>query len=306
MQAAGKERFAAIDIGTNSTRLLIAEVEGGRVIPRFFALRMTRVGEGVARGEGLRPEPVARTLRALQEFGALARRYGVSCMRVVATSAVREAPNAPGFLKQVREEAGFEVDVISGEEEAYLSYLGACRALPGVAEGVVVDIGGGSTEFTFPARPGAPASGLRCVSVPLGAVRLTERPALLSELLAPMKAVLDEIALRRERNLIGVGGTITTLAAVDQALATYDPDRVHGYRLTRDAVERILFHLAAKNKDERKNVPGLQPERADIIVAGTTILWAILGYLQIPEITVSEADLLHGIILELSQPRKGS
>ncbi|MDH7576669.1 MAG: Ppx/GppA phosphatase family protein [Bacillota bacterium] len=301
MQGPETERFAAIDIGTNSVRLLIAEVEETRgVLPQFFALRMTRVGEGLSKGKGLQPEPVARTLSALLEFRGLIEQYGANRMRVVATSAVREALNAAAFLKSVKDQVGFRVDVISGEEEACLSYTGACSALPGVQRGIVVDIGGGSTEFTYPLKPDAPETGLRCTSVPLGAVRLAEAPRLLSEILAPMKAVLDEIGMCREKTLIGVGGTITTLAAVDQGLVTYDPERVHGYRLTRAAVERILFHLAAKNKDERKQVPGLQPERADIIVAGTTILWAILGYLRVTEIIVSEADLLYGIILELS------
>ncbi len=304
MRPSKKERLAAIDIGTNSVRLLIAEVEKEKVRPRLFTLRMTRVGEGLTKGTGLQPEPVARTLGALREFRFLIEQYGVRRMRVVATSAVREAANAAGFLARVKDEVGFEVNVLGGEDEAYLSYLGACRALPDVDRGIVVDIGGGSTEFTWPLQPAAPGSEISCTSIPLGAVRLTEAPCLLSEILTPMKPVLEQLRGYPEKTLIGTGGTITTLAAVDQGLASYDPERVHGYRLARAAVERILFQLAAKNKDERKEVPGLQPERADIIVAGTTILWAILGSLQVPEIIVSEADLLHGIILELSQLRK--
>lgn len=301
MKFSGSERFAAIDIGTNSTRLLIAEVEKGRVSPKFFALQMTRIGEGLSRGGKLRPEPVARTLRALQEFRGVTRKYGVNRARVVATSAVREAANASDFLARVRDEVGVQVDVISGEEEAYLSYVGACQALPDVEWGVIIDIGGGSTEFTYPVQPAAATrSELRCISVPLGAVRLTEQPRLLTEILAPMKRVLDEIREYQSKTLIGVGGTITTLAAINQGLAVYDSNRVHGYRLSKTAVERILFYLAAKNKEERKKVPGLQPERADIIVAGTTILWAILGYLQATELVVSEADILHGIVLELA------
>ncbi len=292
--------YAAIDIGTNSTRLLIAQVEDGKVRPKLAVLRMSRVGEGMVKGEGLQPEPVNRTIRALQEFGHLIERHGVTRWRVVATSAVREASNAAEFAARVREETGLRLDVISGEEEAYLSYIGACRALPGIDCGVVLDIGGGSTEFTYRRPGGTHEKTLRCRSIPVGAVRLTERPLLLSDLLALMKEVLDEIKGLRVDNIIGVGGTITTLAAVDQSLVTYEWERVHGYCLSKAAIERILFSLAAKNTRERREVPGLQPERADIIVAGTTILWAILGYLAAPEITVSEADLLHGIILELS------
>lgn len=292
-------RYAAIDIGTNSTRLLIAEVEDGRVYPRVAVLRMSRVGEGMVKGEGLRPEPVARTIRALQEFRQLLHEHGVNSWRVVATSAVREATNAADFVSKVREETGLRVDVIGGEEEAYLSYIGACRALPGIDCGVVVDIGGGSTEFTYRSFVEGKEM-LRCRSIPVGAVRLTEQPLLLDGILASMKGVLDEIKSLQTDGIIGVGGTVTTLAAVEQSLVTYDWKKVHGYRLRRDAVEGILFSLAAKTTEERKEVPGLQPERADIIVAGATILWAILGYLAAPEITVSEADILHGIILELS------
>ncbi|MGB9791233.1 MAG: Ppx/GppA family phosphatase [Thermacetogeniaceae bacterium] len=293
-------RYAAVDIGTNSTRLLIAEVEDGRVCPKFAALRVSRVGEGMVKGEGLRPEGVARTLQVLKEYRGLLGEHGVDAWRVVATSAVREAANSAEFVDKVREETGLRVDVISGEEEAYLSYIGACGALPEAEGAVVVDIGGGSTEFTY-RRAEAGKDVLVCRSVPVGAVRMTERPVLLDGILALMKEVLDEIGGLRTKRLVGVGGTVTTLAAVDQGLVTYDWRRVHGYRLQREAVERILFRLAAKTIEERKGVPGLQPERADIIVAGTTILWAILGYLEAPEITVSEADILYGIILELSR-----
>lgn len=293
-----RKRYAAVDIGTNSTRLLVAEVEGGRVSPRFAALRMSRVGEGMVEGEGLKPEPVSRTIRVLREYRQLLDEHGVSRWRVVATSAVREAANAADFVSRVRDETGLQVDVISGEEEAYLSYMGACGALPGAEGAVVVDIGGGSTEFTYRREDGEGV--LVCRSVPVGSVRMTERPLLLDGVLALMKEVLEEIR-SLGKALVGVGGTATTLAAVDQQLGTYDWRRVHGYRLKREAVERILFMLAAKTTEERKGVPGLQPERADIIVAGATILWAILGYLGAPEITVSEADLLYGIILELSR-----
>jgi exopolyphosphatase/guanosine-5'-triphosphate,3'-diphosphate pyrophosphatase len=304
----GNNRFAAVDIGTNSVRLLIAKLCNRQLKPELRTLRMCRLGEGITRGDGLQPQAVARTLQALQEFSSLLRLHGVRHVRAVATSAVREAPNAELFVKQVISQTGLPVEVISGEEEAYLSYVGACQSLPGVKQGTVVDIGGGSTEFTFPSAPapveqlGHPQSSghngtLTSRSIPLGAVRLTERPLLLSEILAKLKLALDELHIEKPIPLIGVGGTITTLAAVDQALQVYDPERVHGYQLTRASVERILFLLAAKTNQERKQIYGLQPERADIIVAGTTILWAILGSLEAEQITVSEADLLDGIIL---------
>ncbi len=293
-------KYAAIDVGTNSTRLLVARVESSRLVPEFFTLRTCRIGEGMSKAEGLQPEPVARTLRVLQEYHQLIRDCGVEKVRVVATSAVREAPNAAEFISRAQRETGFNVEVISGEEEAFLNYLGVCRGLPNLKSGVVVDIGGGSTEFTYLV---ANSSGTRlcCQSVPLGAVRLTEKPLLLEGILALLKSVLEEIKSLPQKSLVGVGGTITNLAAVDQSLAFYDPEKVHGYYLSADAVTRILFFLAAKNKEERKNVPGLQPERADIIVAGTMILWTILNYLQVPGIVVSEADILHGIIWQLAE-----
>ena len=289
-------KFAAIDIGTNSVRLLIARLHNRKLKPELRTLRMCRPGEGMTRGEGLQPQAVARTLQSLQEFSGLLRLHGVRQVRAVATSAVMEAPNAARFVEQVKSQTGLTVDVISGDEEAHLSFLGACQSLPGVKQGTVVDIGGGSTEFTFPSASGRPGT-LTSRSIPLGAVRLTERPLLLSEILAKLKLPLEDLQAIGPVPLIGVGGTITTLAAVDQALPTYDPERVHGYRLPRAAVERILFFLAAKTNQERKQISGLQPERSDIIVAGTTILWAILGSLKAEQITVSEADLLDGIIL---------
>lgn len=290
-----KDRLAAIDIGTNSCRLLIAEIDECLLSPLLATLRMTRIGEGAAESGILQAEPVRRTICALREFLFLAADYGVSEIRAVATSAVREAANSTVFLERVRAETGLEVAVISGQEEARLNYQGACHDLPPGKRGVVVDIGGGSTEITFPVGSG-PEPALSCHSVPLGAVRLTEHPLLLSEILAYLKEPLDEIKGRR--TLIGVGGTITTLASVDQTLASYQPGLIQGYRLSKTAVERIMFSLAAKNSGERKKVQGLQPERADIIVAGTTILWAILCYLKAPGITVSEADLLYSLILE--------
>lgn len=290
-------RLAAIDIGTNSCRLLIADARDGRIFPVLSTLRMTRIGEGASGNSILQKEPVRRTIGALRDFLSLAGDYGASRVRAVATSAVREAENAAYFLSHARDEAGLMVEVISGEEEARLNYVGACGGLSSGEGAIVIDIGGGSTEFTYPVKTGNGFT-LSCRSVPLGAVRLTEHPLLLSEILGSLKCVLDEIRASRQ-TLVGVGGTITTLAAVDQALTEYDPGRIQGYHLAKTVVESIMISLAAKNSEERKMVPGLQPERADIIIAGTTILWAVLAYLEAPGITVSDADLLHGIILEM-------
>ncbi len=288
---------AAVDIGTNSCRLLIADTEGKQVKPVYSALKITRIGEGATSKGILKKRPMERTISVLREYHDLIEQFKVDHYRVVATSAVREAANAAFFLDKAQLKTGMKIQVISGEEEARLNYLGVCHAVSPQGTGIVIDIGGGSTEFTY--QNGS--SGLCCCSIPLGAVRLTEHPRLLTEILLPMKDILDEIKQLAQPAYIGVGGTITTLAAVSEGLKVYDPELVQGYYLSKDKVERIMFFLAAKNSEERKNVPGLQPERADIIVAGVTILWSILCYLDAQCLVVSEADLLHGIILELAQ-----
>jgi len=276
--------------------LLIADLEDRAAVSQVLAtLRTTRIGEGAEENGLLREAPMERTISALKEYLVLISDLEVSRLRIVATSAVREAVNAAFFLDYVKETTGLAVDIISGREEARLNYIGACHAVDVEGTGIVLDIGGGSTEFTYLSMNGE----LYCSSVPLGAVRLTERPRLLSEILNPMRHILDHIRSVPHPALIGVGGTITTLAAVDQALRVYNPELIQGYPLSKNSVEGIMFLLAVKNSEERKKVPGLQPERSDIIVAGTTILWALLTYLQAPLITVSEADLLQGIILEM-------
>lgn len=290
---------AAVDIGTNSCRLLIADTEGKQVKPVYSALKITRIGEGATSKGILKKRPMERTISVLREYHDLIREFKVGQYRVVATSAVREAANAAFFIDHAQIKTGMKIDVISGAEEARLNYLGVCHAVSPQGTGIIIDIGGGSTEFTYLNKNGG--TKLCCRSIPLGAVRLTEHPRLLTEILLPMKDILDEIKQLHQPAYIGVGGTITTLAAVSEGLEVYDPELVQGYSLSKDKVERIMFFLAAKNSEERKNVPGLQPERADIIVAGITILWSILCYLDAHCLVVSEADLLHGIILELAQ-----
>ncbi|HHY40120.1 MAG TPA: Ppx/GppA family phosphatase [Syntrophaceticus sp.] len=293
------DRLAAMDIGTNSCRLLIADLCEGRIKPVFTALRTSRIGEGMTSKRILGRGPIERTINALQEYRQIINEYGVDRYRIVATSAVREAANAAFFLDQASKRTGMDIQIISGAEEARLNYLGVCHSVSPQGTGIIIDIGGGSTEFTYLPHKGS-LDELCCHSIPLGAVRLTEQPCLLSEILLPMKDVLDDIKLLPDPFFIGVGGTITTIAAICQGLEVYDPQLVHGYTLTKDDVERIMFFLAAKNNEERKRVPGLQPERADIIVAGVTILWAILRYLEASTLVVSEADLLYGIILEMA------
>ncbi|GAW92235.1 bifunctional 3-dehydroquinate synthase/phosphatase AroB [Calderihabitans maritimus] len=288
--------LGAVDIGTNSTRLLIAKMEKGQVVPVVQRLQATRLGQGMSEKSYLGAEPAERTLRALRGFQRLMRESGVERARAVATSAVREALNGREFVQEAEAVLGFPVHVVTGEQEAVLSYRGATGAIPEITFPVVVDIGGGSTEITYQNERGR----IIPVSLPLGAVRCTEQGWPENKIQSVLRDGLHPLA-RRQLGLVGVGGTITTLAAVDLGLEFYDWKKVHKYRLTYERILDILKYLAALPLEERKRVPGLQPERADIIVAGTIILKELMRLLNTEFITVSEADILHGIILELYQ-----
>lgn len=293
-------KVAAIDIGTNSTRLLIAEVESSQsIIPLVTELKTTRLGAGVDKNGYLQAEAIDRTVAALQEYAKLTADYQVEDVRAVATSAVRDVSNQQEFVTKVKIETGIEVNIIDGNKEADLSYLGAVKGLDCqlTASNLVLDIGGGSTEFIFGSRTEIREK----VSIDVGAVRMTEkktglepRQELIGELLNP---VLEKLQGRVEM-LLGVGGTITTLTAVDQQLSPYKPDKVHAYQLKLETIERILSDLSTKTISERKQVVGLQSERADIIVAGVQILLEVMDSLNISEITVSEADILDGLIYD--------
>jgi len=289
-------RVGVIDVGTNSVRLLVADVEGKRVVPVRRALAMTRLGEGIE-DRILRPAAVNRTLEALARFKELATAAGVTKLVVVGTSAVREAANRREFLQTVRERLDLEVRVLSGYEEACMSFVGAVTGLPLDPAGViVVDVGGGSSEFAW-----VEGGVLRSRSVPLGAVRMTEGSWSEDEAKALLVPVGREAERAGRRRLVGVGGTVTTLAAVAQRLEVYDPARVHGYPLEIGQVERLLAWLAGMDLEGRRRVPGLQPERADIIVAGTRIVLLVMRVLDQRVLRVSESDILHGVALTTVQ-----
>lgn len=282
---------AAVDIGTNSVRLLVAEVRDGAVMPLKRELVSTRLGQGLSDDGLLQDEPQQRTLAALSRFAAVLTAFGPAATAAVATSAVREAKNGREFAAAASKVLGTPVRVIDGAEEARLSYLGAVQAL-GLKEAVVVDIGGGSTELTYP-------HGGRLVShsCPVGAVRCTARGATraaIAETLRPATADVPAFL-----PLVGVGGTVTSLVAVEKGLVPYDPAEVHGTRLSAETVAKLHARLAGLDLARRRQVPGLQPERADIILAGTLILQEILAQLGRDELIVSEADLLYALILEM-------
>lgn len=287
-------RVGVIDIGTNSTRLLVADVGAAGQLQLAVvktALVTTRLGEGITAGI-LTEAAMQRTARVVAEFRVMAETLGAGRIVVVGTSAVRDAANRAAFLRLIEEMCGLEVRVLSGEEEAAFSWQGVLAGLPvHPASTMVVDIGGGSTEFCWEEE-----RRLFSASLPVGAVRLTVAEpddAALNEALMPVVERLRD----RSWDLVGVGGTITTLAAMAQRLEKYDPSRVHGYLLSRQEVEELLAVLLAATLEERQQMPGLQPERADIIPAGARILRAIMRGLPAPAVRVSEFDLLHGIAL---------
>jgi len=285
-------RVAAIDIGTNSTRLLVADAAAdGAVRPVYRKLVTTRLGEGINRGRIL-PAAVNRTVDVLQDFIRTAREMEARVITACATSAVRDAANRDEFLAAARR-VGLHVRVLSGAEEARLSYLGVLSGLPVERESsLVMDVGGGSTEFIW-----RQDKEVHYCSVAVGAVRITEGGFDDAWLAARLDEPLERIGKAAPRTLIGVGGTVTTLAAMDLALAVYDPDRVHGHVISAERVGEMLDRLQQLSLEERKRLPGLQPQRADIIPAGVRIVCRVLRQLRLPALKVSEADIMHGLVL---------
>ena len=286
-------RVASIDIGTNSTRLLVAEYRDKHLNRIETDLVTTRLGRGMGAGR-LLPETMRHTAEAIGRFYQKALDLGAKAIIAAATSAVRDASNSGDFLELVKRKTGLTVRVLSGAEEAALSWRGVISGLP-VEPGstLVIDIGGGSTEFIR-----MQGKRLSLASVNAGAVRFTAAKAGTAAMYEVLEPVLIRLKQQAPRSLIGVGGTITTLAAVDQQLSPYDPERVHGYRLTRRSVQRILSILSNMGIEERKKVKGLPPARADIIVAGVQIAGMIMENLGLSDMLVSECDILYGLALE--------
>ena len=285
-------RYVAVDIGTNSCRLLIAEEYSGSWKVLHRDLVTTRIGAGVDRHGVISPAAMERTIQGLTQLQALIIRCQVDKMRVVATSALREAANRQDFVSRVRQELNWQVEVISGEEEAQLSYLGVSSGLPLDRPPLVVDLGGGSTEFMIE----GPQTWY--ISLPLGAVRVTEAGMSDAEIMA-LLALLTETPSTSANPLVVVGGTATTLAAMQLQLKEYDSQQIHGQDLSIAQIKYWRDHLASLTLEERQQVPGLQPQRADIIVAGIRILALIMEKLAYHRLLVSESDILDGIIAQM-------
>jgi exopolyphosphatase/guanosine-5'-triphosphate,3'-diphosphate pyrophosphatase len=302
-------RVAAVDLGTNSTRLLVADVDGDRLDEVVRRLTITRLGEGVdARGR-LLPVPIARVRNTLSDYRREAEERGATRVLAVATSAVRDAENGEAFLGEIEWSYGFATRLLDGDEEAALMLRGvlAGRSLESAA--LLVDIGGGSTELVLAGPDGLQAS----TSLDVGCVRVTERflasdPPSERELVEASAYVRSLLPAYEARSAIGVAGTVTTLATLDLGDAKYDPERTHGHRIPRAVVDAWLERLAGMTLEERLQVPGIEPGRAPVIVAGLVVLREILDAYDLPEIEASERDILHGAALaaaELPEPEEG-
>ncbi|HZS23808.1 MAG TPA: Ppx/GppA phosphatase family protein [Gaiellaceae bacterium] len=289
-------RVAAVDLGTNTTRLLVADVDDGRVAELHRETRITRLGEGVDTRRRLLPVPIARVRNALSDYRRTLESLGAERTLAVATSAVRDAENGEAFLGEIEWGYGFATRLASGDEEAMLTRRGVGPR----PQTLVVDLGGGSTELILDDEH---------VSLDVGSVRYTERfvhtdppdPRELDDCARAVHAELEKLTRLRATDAIGVAGTTTTLAALDLGLERYDSERVHGHRLTRDGAHAQLERLAALPLARRRELPALEPERAPVIVAGAAILVSILDHFGLDAIEISEHDILDGIALAAAE-----
>jgi exopolyphosphatase/guanosine-5'-triphosphate,3'-diphosphate pyrophosphatase len=301
-------RVAAIDCGTNSVRLLIADVAGGRLTDVARRMEIVRLGEGVDRTGTLAPEAIARTRRALLGYAAEIAELGIDRVRMCATSASRDASNAGDFRTMVRGVLGVDPEVISGDEEARLSFTGAVHGLDDAPPYLIVDIGGGSTEFV---TGDSAISGAR--SVDIGCVRMTERhlrgdppttaeiAAAEADITAAVDRALAAVAGRSARTLVGLAGSVTTVTALALGLAGYDASRIHHARVGYDAVATVTADLLAATVAGRSALPVMHPGRADVIGAGALILRIVMERSGQRSVVASEHDILDGIAFGLAR-----
>ena len=298
-------RVAALDLGTNTTRLLVADVADGGVKEVERRLAITRLGEGVDKRRRLLPVPIARVRNTLVDYRRAAEQLGAERSLLVATSAVRDAENGEAFLGEIEWSYGFVTRLLTGDEEASLVRRGVGTGRELGPRDLIVDVGGGSTELISDGWHG---------SLDIGSVRMTERflhsdPPTPEELGACATAVQIALPELDVETAVGVAGTVTTLAALDLGLEEYDPERVHGHRVPARSVERQLDRLAALPLAERRLVAGLEPERAPVIVAGAVIVREVLRRYGLDAIEASERDILDGAALEaaeLPEPEEGA
>ena len=306
-------RVAAVDCGTNSIRLLVADADPatGELVDLDRRMTIVRLGQGVDRTGRLAPEALERTFAACREYAAVIKEHGAERLRFVATSASRDAENRADFVRGVLDILGVEPEVISGDQEAEFSFTGATRELAGRDHldrpYLVVDIGGGSTEFVVGEEHVRAAR-----SVDVGCVRMTERHLMrdgavtdppTEEQIAAMRADIERaldlaeesVPLAEARTLVGLAGSVTTMSAIAQELPTYDSARIHHSRVSRDRVREITEWLLHSTHAERAAVPSLHPGRVDVIAAGALVLLSIMERIGAEKVVVSEHDILDGI-----------
>ncbi|MFF5497983.1 exopolyphosphatase [Streptomyces aquilus] len=311
-------RVAAIDCGTNSIRLLVADCDPatGELVDLDRRMTIVRLGQGVDRTGRLAPEALKRTFAACREYAAVIKELGAERLRFVATSASRDAENRDDFVRGVLDILGVEPEVISGDQEAEFSFTGATSELKGrddlATPYLVVDIGGGSTEFVV-----GNAHVRAARSVDVGCVRMTERhlvregvvsdppsEAQIAAMRADIEAALDlaeeTVPLREARTLVGLAGSVTTVSAIAQELPEYDSERIHHSRVSRAKVREITEWLLHSTHAERATVPSMHPGRVDVIAAGALVLLSIMERIGAEEVVVSEHDILDGIAFSVA------
>ncbi|WP_328849980.1 Ppx/GppA phosphatase family protein [Micromonospora zamorensis] len=309
--------MAAIDCGTNSIRLLVADLPGESAGPQAPLVDLTRrmeivrLGQGVDRTGRLAPEAIERTRVALASYAADIEKLGAERVRMCATSASRDAANAADFTEMVQRTLGVAPEVVTGDEEARLSFTGAVRGLPADAKApfLVVDIGGGSTEFVVGDR----AAGVRAaISVDIGCVRMTERhlpgdpptpeqvAAAQADIAAAVDRALAVVPGREAATLVGLAGSVTTVVALAQGLREYDPERIHHARVSYEAVAQVTADLLSQTREQRLANPVMHPGRADVIGAGALVLRVIMERAGMPSVVASEHDILDGIAWSLA------
>ena len=310
-------RFASLDLGTNTFRLLIADMSGNQtIVPILLKREMTRLGQGLKDHASLKPQAMKRCLNVLEDFSKIIDRYKVEKAFAVTTSAAREAKNGQDFIDQIYRRTGIQARILTGSEEAALTLKGVFSVVDGTESmNLVVDIGGGSTELILTEG----ISPIQTTSIGLGAVHLLENliasdpPALheLDDLRKYIHNILQQFdilnylckckssnACSVQPRLIGTAGTVTSLAAIDQMMEEYDPQKINNYVLTREAVENIFQHVCSISIAKRKAIPGLEKGREAVIVPGAAILIAIMDLFSFDQLIVSDAGLLEGILLD--------
>ena len=301
-----QKRIAAIDIGTNTILLLIGEIsENGRLLPLYQAQNVARLGKDVNKTGKLNPENMDRALQILREYKIIAEGNNVSKVLLVGTSALRDASNSSDFLKRVQENLGWKIRIIDGEEEARLSFLGALSNKTDLTGQVlVVDIGGGSTEFAWGHAQAYDAR----KSLNIGSVRLTEQfchhdPPLLEEMDSCITQIRNSLnpllmEVKKPDHLVGVAGTVTTLAAMSLQQTTYNSEKIDGFRLSLQEISKLIRKMQTMPARERLKLPGLYPGREDVILAGSILLLEIMRIFSQKEVIVSDRGLRFGVILD--------